>query len=710
MVRLRSIISLLALVLAVVILTYLVWDVATPRPISIEDRMDAATILFHADKDAGLLAATCVTLTWQVDQIQAVYLNGEGKGGNGEEIVCFQVKRPTLTVDLRDGTTRQYTLPIRTFANDNRFWLSLIAVATLLLLAFSTSTVPMIRRWVDRFWSRFHAHLYAVKVTPEQLRLAQIMAYSFSLLNVILVVTILRMGNFRPLLLIHLLLAIAGTIVGLLPRTHRLFAQVIQLRWIILLPIVWFIVTTSILLDVRLELVPRSAIRAWDVTLFFWLIVFWLISYALRSFAFDRQRRWAWLSIAVLFGIVALLALTVPPLADEYHPLVEEHIRPSNLLYHYAPFNTDSIDYVRSAQNFPANWRFITVIHRPTYIMFTSQMCLLLDIPLHGYAAPYGGCSDDTAVIMAMWLTHFGIGFISLLVIYELVLKFLENAYVAWLAALFAALSPFHLWTLAVPSTDYVEIFILHLSLWLIYRLFSEPHYSITRIITYGLIFGLMLLIKLNAIPYLIAVVLVLVFRRWWLLLVWTVLPFGLSFLYAQFIPKWGIPYTNIETTGRWSTVRWLWLEYIYFTPQRMWRTLGEWGGYTTYQVIVAFGLLFVAAVFALSFDRKAFRTVVLLGWLMFFASAAFAFIVRISYTGHILQLMPVIYGGAALGIWQIQTVLEQRYPKRLWIARTAGLLLIAAAVLHLLLQWFVFGTHGSRAIIVLLSPAVVLP
>jgi hypothetical protein len=95
---------------------------------------------------------------------------------------------------------------------------------------------------------------------------------------------------------------------------------------------------------------------------------------------------------------------------------------------------------------------------------------------------------------------------------------------------------------------------------------------------------------------------------------------------------------------------------------------------------------------------------------LMFFASAAFAFIVRISYTSHILQLMPVIYGGAALGIWQIQTLLQQQYPNRLWVARTAGLLLIAAAVLHLLLQWFVFGTHSSRAVIVLLSPDIALP
>jgi 4-amino-4-deoxy-L-arabinose transferase-like glycosyltransferase len=301
-------------------------------------------------------------------------------------------------------------------------------------------------------------------------------------------------------------------------------------------------------------------------------------------------------------------------------------------------------------------------------------------------------------------------GLISILIIYELVHIFLGNGYVAWLAAVFAALSPFHLWTLAVPSTDYSEIFILHLTLWIAYRLFSESGYSASRIITCGLILGILLLMKMDMLLYFFALALIVILRRWWLIPVWTALPFGLSFLYTQFISKWGIAYSVVEMDGRWSSGKWLWLEFIHFTPQEMWHTLADWGGYTGYQVIVLFGVLFVVAVFALSFEDKASRTVIPLGWLMFFSSAAFAFIARISYTSHVLELMPVVYGGAGLGIFQIQTWLEQQYPNRLWIARTAGLVLIAVAVLHLLLQWFVFGIHGSRSIVVLLSPDTVLP
>jgi hypothetical protein len=390
MVRYHNIISLSAFAVALLILAYLVWDVVTPRPISIEDRVDEATILFRADKDAGLFAATCVTVTWQVEQIQAVYLDGAGKSGNGEEIVCFQVKSPTLTVDFQDGTTRQYTLPIRTFANDNSFWFSLITAAALFLLAFSTSPIPMIRRWSNYFWSRLYAHLKAVKVTPEQLRLAQIMGYIFSLLNLLLVITVFRLGNFNSFIVLCLLLAIIGTIAGILPHSHRFLAHAIQLRWVILLPAFSPILTINILADSGLPLLPRSAVRAWTVTLCFWLIAFWLISYALRSFNFDRPRRFAWVSIIGLFVIVALISLSVPLISGVSNPQVESRmentfIPSTKLLYYYAQFNADSVNYVHGAQNFPSNWRYIWVIHRPTFTIAISQTCVLIDILLYDY-------------------------------------------------------------------------------------------------------------------------------------------------------------------------------------------------------------------------------------------------------------------------------------------------------------------------------------
>jgi hypothetical protein len=714
MLRPRNIISLVAFVLAVSILAYLVWDIRTPLPVIVEDRVGDATVLFRSDTDTKMLAADCVSVSWQVEQFEAVYLitetkGSESKAASGTEQICFQVLHPTLEVHFLDGTIQQYTLPISIFSQSSGL-IGVLVVPTLLFITFLTSTLSPILRSANRFRYRVRMHLREVHVTPEQLRLARIMGYVFSFLNAISVITLLLIGNFSPTMLTHLLLAGAGTIVSLIPRSHRFLAHFIQLRWVILLPFVWFMIMIYVLDWIQLDLAPHSAIRTWYVTLFFWLITFWLISYAMRSFTFDRPRRFAWASIAGLFVAVALFSLTAPPLVDNYDRTVERDVPPSNLLYHYAQFNSDSINYVYSAQNFPTNWRYTWIIHRPTFIAMASQVCLLIDIPLHGYAAPTDGCSSDTTVVPAMWLVNFGMGLISLLILYELVRIFLDNAYVAWLAAMFATLSPFHLWTLAVPSTDYAEIFIFHLTLWLIYRLFSEPNDSFTRIFTFGFILGLLLLIKFNVILYFFALTLIVVFRRIRFLLVWTVLPFTVFVAYTQLISTWDIPYKTVETQGRWSTMRWIFLEFIYFSPQRMWRTLAEWGGYTAYQVILLFGVLFVIAVFALSFDRKASRTVVPLGWLMFFSSAAFAFIARISYTGHILQLMPVIYGGAALGIWQLQTALEQRYPKRLWLARTAGLVLIAAVILHILLQWFVFGTHSSRSIVVLLSPDIVSP
>ena len=74
-----------------------------------------ATISFTAGA-VSIGAGQCTTLSWNVQNVQAVFLNGQGVIGQGSQTVCPTATTTyTLTVYLTDGTTtqRQITITVR---------------------------------------------------------------------------------------------------------------------------------------------------------------------------------------------------------------------------------------------------------------------------------------------------------------------------------------------------------------------------------------------------------------------------------------------------------------------------------------------------------------------------------------------------------------------------------------------------------------------
>ena len=147
-----------------------------------------------------------------------------------------------------------------------------------------------------------------------------------------------------------------------------------------------------------------SAVYAWQVTIFFWLGFYWAASYALRTVTFDRERRFAWLTLSSLMIPVTALAILVPPLSTtEIHPRVKAVTNPSQILYYYASFNFDSLDYTWYTLDFPEIWRHVTGVQRPTFFMLTAQTCRLIDIPISGYVSDYQGCRNVDVATIAIW-------------------------------------------------------------------------------------------------------------------------------------------------------------------------------------------------------------------------------------------------------------------------------------------------------------------
>ncbi len=83
-----------------------------PTPAIINTHESDATIFFTASRSTVWSPDACVTLRWQVENIDEVYLNGEAQIGSGEMQDCGLTESPNLRLKFRDGSEQTYTLPI----------------------------------------------------------------------------------------------------------------------------------------------------------------------------------------------------------------------------------------------------------------------------------------------------------------------------------------------------------------------------------------------------------------------------------------------------------------------------------------------------------------------------------------------------------------------------------------------------------------------
>lgn len=108
--RRRSAFLLIGVALAIFAGIALVLNLPPP---DISTTEGEALINFRADRGAVLFSGDCVDVSWQVENIAAVYINNLPTVGEGERNVCvYAASPPTLNVTLQDGTEIDYPLDI----------------------------------------------------------------------------------------------------------------------------------------------------------------------------------------------------------------------------------------------------------------------------------------------------------------------------------------------------------------------------------------------------------------------------------------------------------------------------------------------------------------------------------------------------------------------------------------------------------------------
>jgi hypothetical protein len=107
-----------------------------PSPLVIETSQSGAAIYFSSNRSVILFPHDCITIRWNVENINQVYLNDQPQIGSGQTRACLSDSQPALTVHFQDGTQETYVLNIMVLSSSPLPWLTL-------LLALLTATL----RW-----------------------------------------------------------------------------------------------------------------------------------------------------------------------------------------------------------------------------------------------------------------------------------------------------------------------------------------------------------------------------------------------------------------------------------------------------------------------------------------------------------------------------------------------------------------------------------
>ena len=128
--------SLLVLIVVLIILIVLT-IIGTPAP-RIDTTFGGATVDLRADRAWVFVPGQCVTVSWSLEGIQSLHIDGGGKIGWGEENFCpsLDATSPIFEITAQNGDYRAYSLDIRYLPLALIGCLVVSGIVVLLVLAF----------------------------------------------------------------------------------------------------------------------------------------------------------------------------------------------------------------------------------------------------------------------------------------------------------------------------------------------------------------------------------------------------------------------------------------------------------------------------------------------------------------------------------------------------------------------------------------------
>ena len=118
---------LLALLLAILI---------SPAP-RVDSSFGGARVSISANRSWTIRPGQCAIVSWELEGIQSVYVNGAGKIGQGAQELCPAPGAATVefSITAGDGDRRSFTIPLHDLASYGVAWLPMMGLLLPLLAA-----------------------------------------------------------------------------------------------------------------------------------------------------------------------------------------------------------------------------------------------------------------------------------------------------------------------------------------------------------------------------------------------------------------------------------------------------------------------------------------------------------------------------------------------------------------------------------------------
>jgi hypothetical protein len=638
----------------------------------IEQEQQRVEITYHRQI---AFPANCVLLRWQVTGAQAVFVAGMARPLQGEEPCLLNLAaRHVVEVVWADGSRRAFPLTTQVWL------LQPLTLVQMLLVGYCAFVVVYLG------FVPWHARI-AQFCRERPLGIWLSLGLAYVPLGALASAT--QEASGLPAVLFSLA-ALGGIWAALQPSSQARWRAFLRPRWMLIAPFGVFVFKSAAF---NFEFASQSlplllSVAEASVALFsLWLMLGWLFVYFSATFEANRIRQAHWFSLLMIAFFISLIALLWANYRSPQWQWWQGELPTTYLMYRTGDQNPDVLLYVPYTQDYPAALRENPLVQRPTLHVLTSQVCLALDVIAGTSVDGVRGCSHPDLAVLAHLVVNAALLGGGLLLIYELVRHYSGLApRIAFYAACLTALSPFQVWFLSIPSTDYADFMISIWGLWLLHRLYSNEtpfRAQSATLIGLGLAFGLLLLIKLNLIVLFFGLFLLPLRPRGRVVFALVVIPLAVYWLNGQLLQVYGIA-PNITELQNWRTVNWLFDELFYYgAPYPILRTLTEWLGFTADKVALLFGFLLPFAVWVMITDERYPRSVFALAWGMFLVMVLFLWVFQYPYINLVIGLFPWVYGAVALGVDGIAQRLRAS-------GRSRGLIwaCYAIPILHVLFQW----------------------
>jgi hypothetical protein len=175
-----------------------------PMPLALKTTEADAEIFFAVDRSQVFWPSDCVEVHWAVENIQAVYVNRQGQIGSGTLPYCLDsLNAPSLTVELTNGETFHYEIPVPLLSRSPLFWL------------FVAFTGIVIAYYIMAYLSNDQAHYreFAQAITFHPFKLLMLfllLSYTFAYILISIVVSQLSRLRFVVMIVLWVMVFALG--------------------------------------------------------------------------------------------------------------------------------------------------------------------------------------------------------------------------------------------------------------------------------------------------------------------------------------------------------------------------------------------------------------------------------------------------------------------------------------------------------------------